>query len=316
MNDLIKRMKVNERDVDEVATLALQEIDYLKEAKEKEIRQQEEVIAVQEAFEGEEISVLIDEDSRIEDILDSLEEVEPGTKEKVFDHIIARHYGVKPKKKKNHDLVKYSSIVEELKETNPQVDSLQARIKQYLETSPYMKDEMKNLKWLAEASAIDITTADIYLSSLAQVQKCLGKKALKDEKEEASSIDSKIKGYGFAFYNAGSIATSILTDPELLFLLFNNILGLFSLDVSIKTQDNNRYRAKLFKHLRTKCSDLETNLSISESYARKLLVQVEQVENTCLELSYSNALEISRRREKAFAYLKSSIATLEKIHQL
>ena len=185
MNDLIKRMKVSEQEVDEAATLALQEIDYLKEAKEKKARQEEEAEAVQESFESEEISRALDEDSRIEDILDSLEEVEPGTKEKVFDHIIARHYGIRPKKKKNIDLVKYSSIEGKLKETNPQVDSLQAKIKQFLEANPYVKDKLNNLKWLAEASVIDPTTTKIYLSSLTQVYKCLGKEALKDETNEA-----------------------------------------------------------------------------------------------------------------------------------
>ena len=316
MNDLIKRMKVSEQEVDEAATLALQEIDYLKEAKEKKARQEEEAEAVQESFESEEISRALDEDSRIEDILDSLEEVEPGTKEKVFDHIIARHYGIRPKKKKNIDLVKYSSIEGKLKETNPQVDSLQAKIKQFLEANPYVKDKLNNLKWLAEASVIDPTTTKIYLSSLTQVYKCLGKEALKDETNEALAGDNRIRGYGFAVYNAGVVATSILSSPEILILLIINFLGLLSFDYSIKAPDNNRYREKLFKYLKTKCSDLETNLSLSESYARKLLAQAEQVEYTSLELSYSNALEISRRREKAVTYLKSSIATLEKIRQV
>jgi len=312
MNDLIKRMKVSERDVGEAATFALQEIDDLKEAKEKEIRQQEDIPA-QEYVESEEI---IDQNSRIEDILNSLEEVEPGTKEKVFDHIIGRHYGIKPKKKKNNDLVKYSSIEEKLIDINPQVDLLQKKINQFLEATPYVKDELKNLKWLAEASVIDTTIADIYLSSLAQVYKCLGKKCLKDEKKEALATDVRIKGYGFAVYNAVVVATSIIFIPELLACLLGNIFGLWILDNSLISQDGNRYREKLFKHLQTKCSNLETDLSISESYAKKLLLQAEQVENTSLELSYSNALEISRRRKKAITYLKSSIETLEKISQL
>ena len=312
MNDLIKRMKVSERDVGEAATFALQEIDDLKEAKEKEIRQQED-IAAQEYVESEEI---IDQNSRIEDILNSLEEVEPGTKEKVFDHIIGRHYGIKPKKKKNNDLVKYSSIEEKLKETNPQVDSLQAKIKQYLEATPYVKDELKNLKWLAEASAIDTTTADIYLGSLAQVNKCLGKKYLKDEKEEALVVDNRIKGYGFAVYNAVIVATSIIFTPYLLLFIAGNMPGIMFSDFTLRSPDSNRYREKLFKHLQTKCNDLETNLSISESYTKKLLSQAEQVEHTSLELSYSNSLAVSSRRQKAIAYLKSSIERLEKISQL